>query len=586
MGVGSSNGPKKDPPITAKELKNLLDIAQKRCTLSRNKRVDKIKRVKNEIVDCLKKNNMDLAMAKTDNLLKDEDYITVYDLLNPIIEIVKEKCIYIVKNNECPVDLRTQLDSIIFSATRVEIDELMKFRDKIKQKYGEAYIIKADKNEDKFVNQNIAEKLKVNVFPQEVLKYRLKQLCIEKKLNINLGDVVPGDGVFVDADMDKNPYESMRQTNLPTQSFVQRNSGNINQGPFNNNFGQYPPNQGGFQDGFPRESQFNNNNQGQSKSGFGMNNNQGNQGGAPWDNNQNNNQGNQGGAPWDNNQNNNQGNQGGAPWDNNQNNSQGGFSQSSYFNNNINNSNNINNNNSINNNNINNSKNNNNNIPPPNDIPQNNQVNQNVDDEAIFGKTLNETVPISEKSESQEQSKISTNNNNNIEFNPYADNIPPGENKSAMPPKSNTDDIFGSETVKTVTMSTNNAPGNFDITFGKNNKNFAELPREQTMKNSIANPNNKENPFEGGNPFEGSTIELKDQKSSVLKKSGQNDNPFDVDTVPVVELNKMKISSTGTDPLGQSSKMKDDPLGGPTLSAEEIENMNVKGSNNDGFPSA
>ena len=554
MGVGSSNGPKKDPPITAKELKNLLDIAQKRCTLSRNKRVDKIKRVKNEIVDCLKKNNMDLAMAKTDNLLKDEDYITVYDLLNPIIEIVKEKCIYIVKNNECPVDLRTQLDSIIFSATRVEIDELMKFRDKIKQKYGEAYIIKADKNEDKFVNQNIAEKLKVNVFPPEVLKYRLKQLCIEKKLNINLGDVVPGDGVFVDADMDKNPYESMRQTNLPTQSFVQRNSGNINQGPFNNNFGQYPPNQGGFQDGFPRESQFNNNNQGQSKSGFGMNNNQGNQGGAPWDNNQNN--------------------------------SQGGFSQSSYFNNNINNSNNINNNNSINNNNINNSKNNNNNnIPPPNDIPQNNQVNQNVDDEAIFGKTLNETVPISEKSESQEQSKISTNNNNNIEFNPYADNIPPGENKSAMPPKSNTDDIFGSETVKTVTMSTNNAPGNFDITFGKNNKNFAELPREQTMKNSIANPNNKENPFEGGNPFEGSTIELKDQKSSVLKKSGQNDNPFDVDTVPVVELNKMKISSTGTDPLGQSSKMKDDPLGGPTLSAEEIEKMNVKGSNNDGFPS-
>ena len=550
MGVGSSNGPKKDPPITAKELKNLLDIAQKRCTLSRNKRVDKIKRVKNEIVDCLKKNNMDLAMAKMDNLLKDEDYITVYDLLNPIIEIVKEKCIYIVKNNECPVDLRTQLDSIIFSATRVEIDELMKFRDKIKQKYGEAYIIKADKNEDKFVNQNIAEKLKVNVFPQEVLKIRLKQLCIEKKLNINLGDAVPGGDWEV---MDKNPYESMRQTNLPTQSFVQRNSGNINQGPFNNNFGQYPPNQGGFQDGFPRESQFNNNNQGQSKSGFGMNNNQGNQGGAPWDNNQNNNQ--------------------------------GGFSQSSYFNNN-----NINNNNNsinnVNNSNINNSKNNNNNIPPPNDIPQNNQVNQNMDDEAIFGKTINETVPITEKSESQEQSKISTNNNNNIEFNPYADNIPPGENKSAMPPKSNTDDIFGSETVKTVTMSTNNAPGNFDITFGKNNKNFAELPREQTMKNSIANPNNKENPFEGGNPFEGSTIELKDQKSSVLKKSGANDNPFDVDTIPVEEFNKMKISSTGTNPLGQSSKMKDDPLGGPTLTAEEIEKMNVKGSNNDGFPSA
>ena len=47
----------------------------------------------------------------------------------------------------------------------------------------------------------------------------------------------------------------------------------------------------------------------------------------------------------------------------------------------------------------------------------------------------------------------------------------------------------------------------------------------------------------------------------------------------------MKISSTGTNPFGQSSKILDNPLGWSTLSAEELEKMNIKGSYNDGFPS-
>ena len=558
MGFGNSKKKKEEPPVTANDLKILLDISQKRCTLARNKRVDMIRRKKDEIVGCLKQNNMDLAMAKMDNLLKDEDFITVYDILNPILEIVKEKCIYIVSKNECPADLRAPLDSIIYAATRVEIEELMKFRDKIKQKYGEAYILKADRNGDKFVNQNLEEKLKITAFSQEVIKIRLKQLCIEKKLNIPLGDIAPGgdwEPTNVDLNMDKNPYESMRP-NLPSQSFVQKNSGNFNQGPYPD-FGQQPPNQGGFQDGFPRQDPYNNN-QGQFQGGFPGNNNQGNQGGYSYNSNQNQStgvfptnslQGNQGGAPWNNN--------------NNNNNNQGSFSQSSHSNN----------------------YSNNNNIPPSDNNTQNNKISQNMDDEAIFGKTIDETVPISEKNESQEQSKISSQNNNNIEYNPYEDNnIPKGGNNSAIPQKKDTDELFGEETLKTVNMSTNNPPGKFDITFGKNNKELDELKKDQTMKNSVANPNNQENPFEGDNPFEGTNLELNDQKKSEIKKSGAKDNPFDIDTIPVEELNKLKMSNTGSNPYGQDSKIED-TFGGNTLSAEEGEKMNIKGNNDDGFPS-
>ena len=104
------------------------------------------------------------------------------------------------------------------------------------------------------------------------------------------------------------------------------------------------------------------------------------------------------------------------------------------------------------------------------------------------------------------------------------------------------------------------------------------------MKNSVANPNNQENPFEGDNPFEGTTLELNDQKKSEIKKSGAKDNPFVIDTIPVEELNKLKMSNTGSNPYGQGSKIED-PFGGNTLSAEEGEKMNIKGNNDDGFPS-
>ena len=96
MGVGSSkkgkNEQKEQPKIEAKDLKILLEIAQKKNTLYRNKKVDEIKRKKEEIAKCLVQNNMDLANAKMNNLLKDEDLITICDILNPIFEIIKEKC--------------------------------------------------------------------------------------------------------------------------------------------------------------------------------------------------------------------------------------------------------------------------------------------------------------------------------------------------------------------------------------------------------------------------------------------------------------------------------------------------------------
>ena len=62
---------------TPAEIKTYLMVAQGRLNLNRNKKVDSIKKKKLEIVKCLKENNLDVAKAKMDSLIREEDYITV-----------------------------------------------------------------------------------------------------------------------------------------------------------------------------------------------------------------------------------------------------------------------------------------------------------------------------------------------------------------------------------------------------------------------------------------------------------------------------------------------------------------------------
>ena len=126
---------------------------------------------------------MDMAMAKMDSILRNDDFIAAYDILIPLIEILKEKCSYLVSNDECPAELRALLDTIIYAARRIEIEEYMRFKEKIQLKYGEAYIMKADNNSDKLVNANLVEKLGVNMYKDEVKKRITRQT---KKMNIEI----------------------------------------------------------------------------------------------------------------------------------------------------------------------------------------------------------------------------------------------------------------------------------------------------------------------------------------------------------------------------------------------------------------
>ena len=200
MGNETGKKSKKGPAVkipTPAEIKTFIMIAQNKLTLFRNKKVALIKSKKMEIAKCLKENNLDVAKAKMDSLIREEDYITSYDILGPLLEILKERVTYIITSTECPPDLRAQLDSVIYASTRLEFEELFRLRDLIMRKYGSAYIAKAESNADKLVNINLIEKLRIKPASDAFVTIRLKQLCKEQKIPFEfpceINSEIPGD---------------------------------------------------------------------------------------------------------------------------------------------------------------------------------------------------------------------------------------------------------------------------------------------------------------------------------------------------------------------------------------------------------
>ena len=198
--------PKQAPKMpTAMEIKTYIMVIQNKLILYRNKKIASIKQKKLEIAKCLKENNLDVAKAKMDTIIREEDMITVYDILGPLCEILKERVTYIISNSECPPDLRAQLDSVIYASTRVEVDELHTLRDLIMRRYGQNYIMKADSNADKLVNVNLVEKLRIKPASDVFVTIRLKQLCKEQKIPFEFPCEVEND-IAIDPMNAQNPY--------------------------------------------------------------------------------------------------------------------------------------------------------------------------------------------------------------------------------------------------------------------------------------------------------------------------------------------------------------------------------------------
>ena len=255
MGVGNSKKKeiKAPPPPDRKEIKTIFEICSKKIALFRNKKINAIKTKKKDIIEYLKKENLDFAKTKLESLIRDEEYVTVCDILGPFLELLLERFIYIDTSNECPADLRKQLDSIIYSCSRLEIEDFLKLRDIMKRKYGENYITKAENNADKFIDEFLIDKLQVKLIPESTINMRLKQIAMENQIPFNFAGINQAPGDLVQSVGGFNPYGNVNPYGSPS-NFNNSQQGGNNLPPQNIGNPYGPPQDNGNPYGPPPDS--------------------------------------------------------------------------------------------------------------------------------------------------------------------------------------------------------------------------------------------------------------------------------------------------------------------------------------------
>ena len=227
------------------EMKSLILLFQKKCEIEKNKTISSIKSNYLEIEKYLKTNNLDLAKIKMDNIINKENKISCLDILINNCDILKEKITLIMQNNKVPNELRRYLDSLIYSSTRLKIEEFNKFREIVQNKFGLDYIKSCDNNSENTVDQNLIEKLQIKQNDNTYIIYKLKTYCNYKKINYNFDNNFPNLNLNINNNISNNNINNNnKNSNLDCEyqggkgfnPFINNNNNNnINNNNNNNN---------------------------------------------------------------------------------------------------------------------------------------------------------------------------------------------------------------------------------------------------------------------------------------------------------------------------------------------------------------
>jgi vacuolar protein sorting-associated protein IST1 len=101
------------------------------------------------------------ARIKTESIVRDDDTIEAYELLQLQCEIISQRIQFIASKKEIPDDLKSTIATLIWASTRIDVPELKVVRSQFKSKYGKKFDEEASLGNSGIVNERIMAKLSV-----------------------------------------------------------------------------------------------------------------------------------------------------------------------------------------------------------------------------------------------------------------------------------------------------------------------------------------------------------------------------------------------------------------------------------------
>ena len=176
-----------------KKLKSHIKMAITRIKVESKKQINLTKHYKKEIANLIRTGRTELAQIKVEHIIRTDDTIEGYGILELYLELLSERVHYIVEGNSGdppPSDLMEPISSVIWAATKVNIDELSTVMNQFKYKYGADFHKYSESNKGDCVNERLTKKLSmvpisarlINGYLQEIAKtYEVEYVPIEEK---------------------------------------------------------------------------------------------------------------------------------------------------------------------------------------------------------------------------------------------------------------------------------------------------------------------------------------------------------------------------------------------------------------------
>jgi len=145
----------------ASKIKPQLKMAVTRFTIASNKKSALMKQQIREIAKLLAEDppKEEKARIKAEALIRDDDTVEAYELLQLSCELLSERLNLITHSKECPADILSTVATIIWASSVVDIPELIEVRKQFRYKFGAAFDERAMLNVDGIVNDRVASKL-------------------------------------------------------------------------------------------------------------------------------------------------------------------------------------------------------------------------------------------------------------------------------------------------------------------------------------------------------------------------------------------------------------------------------------------
>ncbi|OCH88760.1 DUF292-domain-containing protein [Obba rivulosa] len=165
------------PWISAKA-KVQLRLAVQRLRTLQEKKGAQAKAARRDIALMLEKGKIETARIKVENIINEDVYIELLELLELYCELLLARFGLLDQNTREPdAGVREGVCSVIYAAPRTELKELHVLRDLLMHKYGRDFSIAVMENRDSCVSERVLKKLNMDMPPPSLVDAYLAEIA-------------------------------------------------------------------------------------------------------------------------------------------------------------------------------------------------------------------------------------------------------------------------------------------------------------------------------------------------------------------------------------------------------------------------